>query len=78
MVKTFFWLATAITVLFLLAMIILFICNWVIYYRIEEMETHGPVKKDLTHAEAEVLKLPPQKVIGQRMKELGVKSENDQ
>ncbi len=46
MVKTFFWLATVITVLFLLAMIILFICNWVIYYRIEETETHGPIKKN--------------------------------
>lgn len=78
MVKTFFWLATVITVLFLLAMIILFICNWVIYYRIEEMETRGPIKKDLTHVTAEILRLPPKKVIGQRLKELGVKSENDQ
>lgn len=59
-------------------MIILFICNWVIYYRIEEMETHGPIKKDLTHVTAEILRLPPKKVIGQRLKELGVKSENDQ
>lgn len=44
MVRIFFWLATAITLLFLLAMVVLFICNWIIYYRIEEMETHGPVE----------------------------------
>lgn len=35
MVRIFFWLATAITLLFLLAMVVLFICNWIIYYRIE-------------------------------------------
>lgn len=78
MVKTFFWLATVITVLFLLAMIILFICNWVIYYRIEETETHGLIKKELTHVIDDILNLPPKKIIGQRLKELGVKSENDQ
>ena len=78
MVKTFFWLATVITVLFLLAMIILFICNWVIYYRIEETETHGPIKKELTHVTDDILNLPPKKVSGQRLKELWVKSENDQ
>lgn len=78
MVKTFFWLATVITVLFLLAMIILFICNWVIYYRIEETETHGPIKKELTHVTDDILNLPLKKIIGQRLKELEVKSENDQ
>ncbi|MFR5662146.1 hypothetical protein [Limosilactobacillus mucosae] len=44
MVRIFFLLAAVITMLFLLAMVVLFICNWIIYYRIEEMETHGLVK----------------------------------
>lgn len=71
MVRIFFLLATVITMLFLLAMVVLFICNWIIYYRIEEMETHGLVKDDL-------LKLPPKEHIKRRLKELGVKSADDQ
>ncbi|MFR0609548.1 hypothetical protein ACLUWI_03690 [Limosilactobacillus mucosae] len=78
MVRIFFWLATAITLLFLLAVIILFVCNWIIYYRIEEMETHGPVKNDLTQAEDALLKLPPKEHIKRRLRELGVKSDDDQ
>ena len=78
MVRIFFWLATAITLLFLLAMVVMFICNWIIYYRIEEMETHGLVKNDLTHAEEDLLKLSPKEHIKRRLKELGVKSADDQ
>ncbi|MFJ6924904.1 hypothetical protein ACXGSF_04430 [Limosilactobacillus mucosae] len=78
MVRIFFWLATVITLLFLLAMVVLFICNWIIYYRIEEMETHGPVRNDLTHAEEDLLKLSPKEHIKRRLKELGVKSADDQ
>ena len=78
MVRIFFWLATAITLLFLLAMVVLFICNWIIYYRIEEMKTHGPVRNDLTHAEEDPLKLSPKEHIKRRLKELGVKSADDQ
>jgi heme exporter protein D len=32
----FFWLATVITVAFLVMMVILFICQWVIYFRVEK------------------------------------------
>lgn len=78
MVRIFFWLATAITLLFLLAVIILFVCNWIIYYRIEEMETYGPVKNDLTQAKDALLKLPPKEHIKRRLRELGVKSDDDQ
>lgn len=78
MVRIFFWLATAITLLFLLAMIILFIYNWVIYYRIEEMATHGLVKNDLTQAQDDLLKLPPKEHIKRRLQELGVKTTDDQ
>lgn len=78
MVRIFFLLATVITLLFLLAMVVLFICNWIIYYRIEEMETYGPVRNDLTHAEEDLLKPLPKEHIKRRLKELGVKSADDQ
>lgn len=78
MVRIFFLLAAVITLLFLLAMVVLFICNWIIYYRIEEMEMHGPVRNDLTHAEEDLLKLSPKEHIKRRLKELGVKSADDQ
>lgn len=78
MVRIFFLLATVITLLFLLAMVVLFICNWIIYYRIEEMETHGPVRNGLTHAEEDLLKPLPKEHIKRRLKELGVKSADDQ
>lgn len=78
MVRIFFLLATVITLLFLLAMVVLFICNWIIYYRIEEMETHGPVRNDLAHAEEDLLKPLPKEHIKRRLKELGVKSADDQ
>ena len=78
MVRIFFWLATAITLLFLLAMVVLFICNWIIYYRIEEMATHGLVKNDLMQAKDDLLKLPPKEYIKRRLQEQGVKSADDQ
>nr|WP_278772833.1 hypothetical protein [Limosilactobacillus mucosae] len=45
----------------------MFICNWIIYYRIEEMETHGPVRNDLTHAEEDLLKPLPKEHIKRRL-----------
>lgn len=44
MVRIFFFAGHGNYDAFLLAMVVLFICNWIIYYRIEEMETHGLVK----------------------------------
>lgn len=78
MVRIFFLLAAVITMLFLLAMVVLFICNWIIYYRIEEMATHVLVKNDLTQAKDDLLKLPPKEHIKRRLQELGVKSADDQ
>lgn len=36
MVSWFFWLAMMVTVIFFILTIILFVCQWVIYYRIEQ------------------------------------------
>ena len=36
MVAWFFWLATVITVAFLAMAIVLFICQWVIYFRVDK------------------------------------------
>lgn len=45
MVSWFFWLAMIITFAFFLCTMILFVCQWVIYYRVERTILHYDQKK---------------------------------
>lgn len=40
MVSWFFWLAMVITSIFFLLIMILFVCQWTIYYRVEKTMLH--------------------------------------
>ncbi|WP_373842256.1 hypothetical protein [Limosilactobacillus sp.] len=36
MVRFFFWLAMAVTIIFFILVMILFVCQWIIYTRVEK------------------------------------------
>lgn len=40
MVSWFFWLAMVITAIFFILVLILFVCQWIIYYRVEQTMLH--------------------------------------
>lgn len=40
MVSWFFWLAMVITAIFFILVMILFVCQWIIYYRVEQTMLH--------------------------------------
>lgn len=40
MVSWFFWLAMVITAIFFILVMVLFVCQWIIYYRVEQTMLH--------------------------------------
>ncbi|MFR0500229.1 MULTISPECIES: hypothetical protein [Limosilactobacillus] len=40
MVNWFFWLAMIVTALFFVLVLVLFVCQWIIYYRVERTWLH--------------------------------------